>query len=87
MAGGNVYTLFGENPPELGEPNQPLIKAITNLLEMAKTGRLQSFVGTGFTHEGNRLSLWCDTHPDIYQMLGSIAWLEHEYVERQTKAD
>ncbi len=78
----NVYTLFGERPPELAEPNESLVRALSDLLEMAKIGRLQSLVATGFTEEGNRLALWCDVHPDVYQMLGALSWLGHEYVAR-----
>lgn len=84
MADSNVISLFGERTPELGEPNAGLVRALTELLKMAESGRLQSLVGTGFTSEGNRLSVWFDGHPDVYQMLGALAWLQHEYVERKT---
>lgn len=80
-----VVSLFGERPPELGEPNEALIRMLEDMLDMASAGRLQSLVGTGFTAEGNRLAMWCDTHPDVYQMLGSIAWLHAEYVQRCTE--
>lgn len=81
----NVVGLFGERPPELGEPNEVLIHILKDMLEMAKSGRLQSLVGTGFTKEGNRLAVWADLHPDVYQMLGALNWLEHEYVRRHTE--
>ena len=82
----NVFSLFGEHPPELGVPQENLVRMLEDMVEMAKSGRLQSFIATGFTHEGNRLGMWFDTHPDVYQMLGSIAWLQHEYVHRHTDA-
>jgi hypothetical protein len=82
----NVTSLFGERPPQLGEPNEGLIRALRDMLAMAESGRLQSMIATGFTQEGNRLALWCDIHPNVYEMLGAIAWLQHEYVHRRTDA-
>ena len=80
----NVVSLSGNQPSQLGEPRQALIDALTDALEMAKAGRLQSFIGTGFTADGNRLACWGGHHENVYEMLGAINWLEHEYVIRQT---
>lgn len=66
------------------DPNEPLVAALRQLLDMAETGQLQSYVGTGFTHDGLRVSTFCDFHEDIYQMLGSLSWIQHEYVARHT---
>jgi hypothetical protein len=82
----NVVSLFGERPPELGEPNEALVRCLEGMLDMAKSGRLQSMIATGFTCEGNRMVMWADHHPDVYQMLGALAWLQHEYVHRHTEA-
>lgn len=80
----NVVTLSGtELDP--GKPNQNIVDAIKNVLEMAESGQLQSFIGTGFTNDGLRMASWCDFHGDVYQQLGALAWLQHEYVERQKK--
>jgi hypothetical protein len=79
----NVVSLNGEPIAELGEPQEFLIKAIEQLLEKAKSGELQSFIGTGFVTDGCRISVWCDLHKNVYEMLGAINWLEHEYVSRQ----
>jgi len=76
---GSVLTLSGANKKT---PNESLISALESLLNDAKEGRLQSLVGTGFTGDGMRLALWCDTHEDVYQMLGALAWLQAEYIER-----
>jgi hypothetical protein len=78
----NVTSLFGEKPPELGAPNEALIHMLEDVLAMAKSGRLQCMIATGFTMEGNRLSLWSGEHPNVYEMLGSLSWLQHEYVDR-----
>jgi len=69
------------------EPNQALIAGLRQLLEMAESGQLQSFIGTGFISEGLRVSHWSDYHTDVYQMLGSLAWLQHEYVHRRTNPE
>lgn len=37
------------------DPNEPLVAALRQLLDMAETGQLQSYVGTGFTHDGLRV--------------------------------
>lgn len=71
-------------PTKFGEPNQALISALEATLEHARSGRLQSLVATGFMSTGERFSLWAGHHEDVYQMLGAINWLEHEYVARQT---
>ncbi len=68
-------------------PNQALIAGLRQLLEMAESGQLQSFIGTGFINEGLRASHWSDYHADVYQMLGSLVWLQHEYVHRHTNPE
>jgi hypothetical protein len=69
-----------------GEPNEVLVKCLKNALERAESGELQSIVATGFTNEGLRFSMWADHHINVYEMLGAISWLEHEYVHRHTEA-
>ena len=69
-----------------GEPNEVLIALLENILARAKTGQVQSFIGAGFCSNGMRVSVWCDHHSDVYQMLGSLTWLEHEYVNNHTEA-
>lgn len=67
-----------------GEPNAALVVMLRDLLDMAETGQLQSYVGSGFTSDGMRVSTWGDFHDDVYQMLGAIEWLKAEYLERHT---
>lgn len=67
------------------EPNSQLIAVLKDVLAMAERGELQSFIGTGFTAEGQRLATWCDANPNVYEMLGALSWLQHEYVQRQTE--
>lgn len=64
------------------EPNPVVVRVAEGLLEMAKSGKLQSFVGTGFTSDGLRLCTWADLHPNVCEMRGAIAWLESEYANR-----
>ena len=82
----NVHTIGGAVLPTASTltPNSRLVTSLKELLALAESGKLSSFVGTGFTTEGMRTTLWVDTHPDKIQMLGSLAWLEHEYVHRCT---
>lgn len=82
----NVIGLRGERPAALGEPRQELIDVLENLLERAKSGQIQSFIGTGFTSDGCRISAWADCHDNIYEMQGALSWLQHEYVHRHTEA-
>jgi hypothetical protein len=81
----NVKTLPGVREHMNAVPNPNLIAALEDLVGMAKDGRLQSFIGTGFMADGARLATWFDLHDNVYEMLGSLAWLEHEYVARHTR--
>ena len=80
----NVLELPGCKAPT-NEPNDVLIKALRKTLARAESGELQSLIGTGFTQDGARFALWCPHNPNVYETLGSIAWLEHEYVTRITE--
>lgn len=82
---GNVAPLHNGIRNPTAEPNEPLVQALRDLLAMAESGQLQSYLGTGFTHDGLRVSTWCDFHDDVYQMVGSIEWLKAEYLERHTR--
>ena len=77
----NVITLGGQ-PVKPIEPNQGLISAFRALLDSAEKGELQSFVGTGFRRDGSRAVLWSDTPGDVVQVLGSLAWLQADYIKR-----
>jgi hypothetical protein len=82
----NIRAMPGlRNPDDAAKPDEGLICAIRQLLEMAESGQLQSFIGTGFTCDGLRAATWTDRHADRYQMLGALAWLQHEYVHRHTE--
>jgi hypothetical protein len=82
---GVVVGLNGNQPSVLGEPRSELIGVLENILERAKAGQIQSFIGAGFCSDGSRISVWSDSHENVYEMLGSLAWLEHEYVSRHTE--
>lgn len=69
------------------EPNEQLIRNLEDLLAMAKSGQLQSFIGTGFFHDGARVSSWADFHQNVYEMGGSLSWLHAEYIHRHTRGD
>ena len=78
-----VVALPGVKAPPPVEPNEALIRNLEELLAYARKGELQSFIGCGFDGAGQRrFATWADFHNDVYQMLGSLAWLQHEYVDR-----
>lgn len=79
----NVKSLFTGEDISVG-PNEHLVALFEEMLAMAKSGALQSFIGTGFTSQDQRVAMWGDYHMDRYQMLGSLDWLVHEYVYRET---
>lgn len=66
-------------------PNDALVDALEQLLSMAKSGQLQSYIGSGFTSDGMRVTTWCDFHNDKYQVLGSLEWLKAQYIEEHTR--
>jgi len=78
-----VFDINGGPSPV--EPNKQLVKNLLDLLEMANSGELQSFIGTGFTSDGLRVTTWGDYHNDRHQMLGSLAWMQAEYIHRHTR--
>lgn len=80
----NIRALPGVSVPT-GAPNLALVRALRDLAAEAEAGRLQSFLGVGFMADGTRLSAWFDSHPNVYEMLGSIAWLQAEYIEKHTR--
>lgn len=82
----SVVPLFpGEIPPSLGEPNEGLVQALEDALEMARSGRLQSLWATGFTSDGCRFAMSIPGGTqDVYQVLGSIQWLGQEYFTNVT---
>ena len=76
------YISTGAAVPDKAMPNLALIKMLSDVLKMAESGQLQSYIGTGFTHDGLRVSTWGDYHDDKYQVLGALNWLAHDYVRR-----
>jgi hypothetical protein len=79
------YLSTGDDVPDRAKPNSALIKMLEDALKMAESGRLQSYIGTGFTHDGFRVSTWGDYHDDKYQVLGALNWLAHDYVRRMSE--
>lgn len=69
-------------PPE--EPYGPLVAVLEDALELARRGELRSLVATGVMANGERMSLYSQDpmRINVVEMLGAIAWLEHEYVAR-----
>ena len=70
---------------EQGPPNAALIGALMAALEMAQAGERQSLVATGFDRSGERITFWADHHAKYFEMLGSLAQLQLEYVHKHNK--
>lgn len=76
----------GSQPSRLGEPRPDLIELLESLLEDARSGLLQSMVATGFHSDGNRMAIWAGSD-NVYEMMGAIHWLSHEYARRCSAKD
>jgi hypothetical protein len=79
-----VKITSGEEVREAGTPNPVLIAVIKGMLEMAESGKLQCLIGVGFTAERLRASFVVDHHENVYEMLGSLAWMHAEYIHNHT---
>lgn len=79
----NVASIIGGRAPN--GPNNALISMLRDLVGRAERGELQSFIGTGFTADGNRAAIWSDHHGNVYEMMGALGWLQAEYVARHTE--
>lgn len=78
----NVSALPGAIVPT-GEPNQALIAALEKILDGARSGELQSFFATGFRADGLRMSC-IFPHRNVYEVVGSLEMLKHEYITNWT---
>lgn len=78
----NVIALPGAMAPSQGQPVPQLIQMLELLIEKAKTGELQSLIGTGFTSNRKRMSVWVDLHDNVYEQLGALELLKLEYAHR-----
>lgn len=80
----NVKPMRGAVVPT-SEPNQALIAALKDILADAESGRLQSFFGAGFLVDGLRMSCVINTHPNVYEVVGSIEMLKQDYINSFTE--
>jgi len=82
MTKDNVTTMPGIPAPSFGEPNQPLIKVLKRLLELAESGRLQRFAGVGTT-DSDEVVTGVAVKPirtsNVYTMLGALEKLKLDY--------
>lgn len=79
----NVKGFPGVKAPS-SEPNAGLIRAIEDILEMAKSGELQSLFATGFKTDGLRMSCLFPHH-NVYEVVGSIEMLKMQYIHNMTE--
>jgi len=67
------------------EPNEVLIEVAKKILADAESGRLQSLLAAGFLNDGLRMSCIVNTHPNVYEVIGSIEMLKMDYVKNYTE--
>lgn len=80
----NVKPLRGAVIPT-NKPNQMLIDVVKSMLADAESGRLQSLLAAGFLDDGLRMSCVVNTHPNVYEVIGSLEMLKHEYITNYTE--
>ena len=67
------------------EPNEVLIETVKKILADAESGRLQSLFAAGFLADGLRMSCIVNTHPNVYEVVGSIEMLKADYIRDYTE--
>ena len=80
----NVKAIRGATVPT-NEPNETLIAAVKAMLADAESGELQSLLAAGFRSDGLRMSCIINTHPNAYEVVGSLELLKHEYINNYTQ--
>lgn len=80
----NVKAMRGAIVPT-NEPNQALISVIKDMLAEAESGSLQSLLAAGFRADGLRMSCIINTHPNAYEVIGSLEMLKLEYINNYTQ--
>jgi hypothetical protein len=79
---GEVY-LLSERPVDMGQPNEYVIAMLTDMLEKARTGELQTILGCGRTSDGGMISMFTvAAKQDFYLHLGALEALKLEFVKR-----
>ncbi len=79
----NVKTLPGATL-QTQEPNEDLIHVVKGMLADAESGLLQSLYATGFRADGLRMSCMFP-HNNVYEVVGAIEWLKHQYIYQMTE--
>lgn len=79
-----VVSIKGGRPvePEAVEPNEPLVRMLTEALEMAKSGALQTFVGIGLLDTEEQYHMAAYNTSDAHLILGMLEWLKLDFFHR-----
>lgn len=78
----NVLKLADRGAPKV---DQELVDRLEDLLEMARTGDLQSFWGAGSTANGDMVTT-CGPTPNIWTDLGGVELLKKRMLEEYCDA-
>lgn len=68
---------------QASEPNEALIQSLEKMLDDARSGELQSLFATGCRTNGLRMSC-IFPHHNVYEVVGSLELLKHEYINNWT---
>lgn len=79
----NIVPLRGATVPTT-DPNPALVAALKDILLDAESGRLQSLFAAGFLSDGLRMSCVLGAHGSVYEVVGSIEMLKHDYINGYT---
>ena len=67
-----------------GEPNASLIALLEQMLDEAKSGELQTFMGVGVTANGSMLKCFSRAaHREYFVHLGALEDLKHDFIKRE----
>lgn len=79
----NIINLKGL-PVSTRKINEDLVKVLSSALELAKSGELQCFVGTGMTLENERVSIFSIGYGEnSVTLYGAVGMLQVELFTRQ----
>ncbi len=77
----NVKPIHNRIVIESAEPNEALIAGLEGLVEQARSGQLQTFIGCGFSSDGLLIEYIGDFGSSMFKTLGGLEWLVDSYKE------
>ena len=84
-----VVSIKGGKPvePEPAAPNEALVKMLTDALELAKSGSLQTFIGIGLLDTEEQYHMAEYSTDEAHLMLGMLEWLKLDFFHNALMED